>query len=176
MTAPIRIEVEHRLPVSVHDGFDYITNPDNWPEYWPRLVRITSAGRWREPGDRASLVLRMLRREVELEMKLVRIEPYRLVEYTSQQRGLPAARHWRHFDHAEGELAYRISVEYQPRRGWRSLFDQLLVRRAIEPHCTRRWRTSSGGSANDHRAGGSPRHEHRWTAQSRRSRVRPVTR
>ena len=132
MTAPIRIEVEHRLPVSVHDGFDYITNPDNWPEYWPRLVRITSAGRWREPGDRASLVLRMLRREVELEMKLVRIEPYRLVEYTSQQRGLPAARHWRHFDHAEGELAYRISVEYQPRRGWRSLFDQLLVRRAVE--------------------------------------------
>lgn len=93
MIAPIRIEVEHRLPVSVHDGFDYITNPDNWPEYWPGLVRITSAGRWREPGDRACLVLRMLRREVELEMKLVRFEPYRLVEYTSQQRGLPAARH-----------------------------------------------------------------------------------
>lgn len=132
MIAPIRIEVEHRLPVSLHDGFDYITNPDNWPEYWPGLVRITSAGRWREPGDRACLVLRMLRREVELEMKLVRFEPYRLVEYTSQQRGLPAARHWRHFGQAERELAYRIAVEYQPRPGWRRLFDGLLVRRAIE--------------------------------------------
>lgn len=131
-TAPVHIEVEHRLPVSVHEGFDYITNPDNWPEYWPGLVRITSVGRWREPGDRACLVLRMLRREVELEMKLVRFEPYRLVEYTSRQRGLPTARHWRHFDQAERELAYRIAVEYEPRRGWRRLFDRLLVRRAIE--------------------------------------------
>lgn len=132
MIAPIRIEVERRLPVSVHDGFDYITDPANWPEYWPRLVRITSATRWREPGDRARLVLRMLRREVELEMKLVRIEPYRLVEYTSEQRGLPSARHWRHFHRSDDELAYRITVEYQPRPGWRSLFDQLLVHRAVE--------------------------------------------
>jgi uncharacterized protein YndB with AHSA1/START domain len=132
MTAQIRIEVEHRLPVSAHDGFDYITDPSNWPDYWPRLVRITSASRWREPGDRACLVLRMLRREAELEMKLVRIEPYRLVEYTSEQRGLPAARHWRHFEQTDGELAYRIAVEYQPRPGWRRLFDQFLVRRAVE--------------------------------------------
>jgi uncharacterized protein YndB with AHSA1/START domain len=132
MTAAIRIEVERRLPVSVEDGFDYITNPGNWPEYWPRLVRITSAARWREPGDRARLVLRMLRREVELEMELVRFEPYRLVEYTSRQRGLPAARHWRHFDRAGDELAYRIAVEYQPRPGRWNPLDRLLVRRAIE--------------------------------------------
>jgi uncharacterized protein YndB with AHSA1/START domain len=132
VTAPIRIEAERRLPVSLHDGFDYITDPIHWPEYWPRLVRIASARRWREPGDRARLVLRMLRREIELEMKLVRIEPYRLVEYTSEQAGFPAARHWRHFEETDDELAYRIAVEYQPRPGWRSLFDRLLVRRAVE--------------------------------------------
>ena len=74
----------------------------------------------------------MLGRDVELVMKLVRIEPYRLVEYTSEQRGLPAARHWRHFEETDDELAYRITVEYQPRPGWRSLFDRLLVRRAVE--------------------------------------------
>jgi uncharacterized protein YndB with AHSA1/START domain len=132
MIAPIRIEVEHRLPVSLRDGFDYITDPENWPEYWPRLVRIISVKRWREPGDRARLALRMLRREVELEMRLVRIEPYRLVEYTSEQRGLPGARHWRHFDASNDELAYRIAVEYVPRPGWRRLFDQVVVRRAVE--------------------------------------------
>jgi len=132
MTAAIHIEVERRLPVSLRDGFDYITDPGNWPEYWPRLVRITSARRWREPGDEASLVLRMFRCEVELEMELVRVEPYRLVEYTSRQRGLPAARHWRHFDPAGDELVYRIVIEYEPRSGWRGPFDQLLVRRAIE--------------------------------------------
>jgi uncharacterized protein YndB with AHSA1/START domain len=132
MTDPIRIEAEQRLPVSVHDGFDYITDPVNWPEFWPGLVRVASAKRWREPGDRARLVLRMLHREVELEMTLVRIEPYRLVEYTSEQRGLPAARHWRHFDQAGNNLAYRIAVEYQPRTRWRGLFDRLLLRRAVE--------------------------------------------
>jgi uncharacterized protein YndB with AHSA1/START domain len=156
MTAPIRIEVAHRLPVSVHDGFDYITDPTNWPEYWPRLVRITSASRWREPGDRACLVLRMLRREVELEMKLVRIEPYRLVEYTSEQRGLPSARHWRHFEQTDDELGYRISVEYQPRPGWRSLFDKLMVRRAVE-------RTTRETMANLER-----RFRERWSRDSRR--------
>jgi uncharacterized protein YndB with AHSA1/START domain len=129
---PIRIELERRLPVSARAGFDYITDPSNWPEYWPRLVRITSAERWREPGDRALLVLRLLGREVELDMRLVRVEPYRLVEYTSRQRGLPDARHRRHFDQAGEELAYRIAVEYEPRPGWRGLFDRLLVRRAIE--------------------------------------------
>ena len=59
-------------------------------------------------------------------------DPYRLVEYTSEQAGLPAARHWRHFDERDGELAYRIVVEYEPRRGWRGLADRSVVRRATE--------------------------------------------
>jgi uncharacterized protein YndB with AHSA1/START domain len=152
MTAPIRIEVAHRLPVSVHDGFDYITDPTNWPEYWPRLVRITSASRWREPGDRACLVLRMLRREVELEMKLVRIEPYRLVEYTSEQRGLPSARHWRHFEQTDDELGYRISVEYQPRPGGEASSTSSWCAGRSSARRARRWPTSSGGSASGGRA------------------------
>jgi hypothetical protein len=73
MTAPIRIAVEQHLPVSVRDGFDYITDPANWREYGPRLVRVDSATRWREPGDRACVVQRILGREVELDMTLVRI-------------------------------------------------------------------------------------------------------
>ena len=132
MNGPIRVEAEQHLPVPLRDGYDYITNPANWPEYWPRLVRVESAPRWREPGDRAALVLRMLRREVRLDMTLVQIEPYRLVEYTSEQSGLPAARHWRHFAQSGDQLAYRIVVEYRPRPGWRGLFDRLLVRRAIQ--------------------------------------------
>jgi Polyketide cyclase / dehydrase and lipid transport len=131
MAASIRIEVERRLPVSLRDGFDYITDPTNWPEYWPRLVGIASAARWREPGDEARLILRMLGRDVELEMTLVRFEPYRVVEYTSEQRGLPSARHWRHFAAAGDDLAYRIAVEYEPRPGWRGVVDRLAVRRAI---------------------------------------------
>jgi hypothetical protein len=127
----VRIEVNQRFGVSLRQGFDYITDPGNWPEYWPGLVRIEPGSRWREPGDRARLVLRLLGRPVELNMTLRRIAPYRAVEYTSVQRGLPDAHHERHFADADGDLAYRIVVSYQPRRGWRGLFDRLLVRRAI---------------------------------------------
>jgi hypothetical protein len=127
----VRIEVEHRFGVSVREGFDYITELTNWPAYWPRFVRLDPGSRWRDPGDRARLTLRMLAREVELEMTLARFEPCRVVAYTSRQRGLPAARHWRHFQPTDGGFAYRIVIEYFPRAGWRGLLDRTLVRRAI---------------------------------------------
>lgn len=128
----IRIEARQRFPVPLRDGFDYITELGNWPEYWPRLVRVAPESCWRAPGDRARLVLRLLGRAVELEMTLGRLEPYRLVEYTSLQRGLPDARHERHFAEADGGFDYRLVVELERRSGWRGLFDQVLVRRATE--------------------------------------------
>ena len=100
----IRIEVERRFEVSVREGFDHITEPANWPEYWPRFVRLDPGSRWRYRGDRARLTLRMLGRDVEGDTALARREPCRMVEYTSQQRGFPAARHWRRFDDADGDL------------------------------------------------------------------------
>ena len=43
MNAPIRVEAGRRLPVPLRDGFDYITDPANWPEYWPRLITVDPA-------------------------------------------------------------------------------------------------------------------------------------
>jgi hypothetical protein len=129
----IRVEHSQRLPVGVHEGFDYITDLGNWPDYWPGLVRIEPGSRWKEPGDRARLVFRLLGRETEMEMTLGRIDPYGMVEYTSEQPGLPDARHGRYFaDDGSGGLDYRLVVEYVPRRGLRSLFDRVLFRRAVK--------------------------------------------
>jgi Polyketide cyclase / dehydrase and lipid transport len=127
----IRVDVEHRFSVSAHEGFNYITEPANWPAYWPRFVRLDPASRWRAPGDRARITLRMLARDVDLEMTLARFERFRVVEYTSEQRGLPAARHWRHFQEADSGFAYRIVIEYFPRAAWSGLLDRTLVRQAI---------------------------------------------
>ena len=130
--AVTRIEAGRRLPVSVRDGFDYITDPRNWLAYWPRVITVDPDTRWQRPGDRARIVLRLAGRRAALDMQLVRIDPYRRVEYTSEQAGLPAARHRRHFEDRDGELAYRIVVEYDPRTGWRGLVDRSIVRRATE--------------------------------------------
>ena len=134
---PVRIEASGRFGVSLREGFDYITDPDNWPQYWPDFVRIEAGSRWREPGDRARIVVRLLGRPVELEMTLHRLAPYRVVEYTSVQRGLPDAHHERHFEDADGDVAYRIVIVYRPRAGWRGVFDRLLVRRGIARAATK---------------------------------------
>ena len=84
-----RVELTHRFAVPLRDGFDYIVDPRNWPEYWPGLVRVEPGSRWQAPGDRARVVMRLLGRTVELEMTLRTFDPYRLVEYTSVQRGCP---------------------------------------------------------------------------------------
>ena len=131
MTA-IRVEHGHRFGVPVADGFDYITDPENWPAFWPGLVRIEPGSQWREPGDEMRLLVKLLGRQVELHMRLATLERNRLVEYTSVQRGLPAARHERHFSGAGDGFDYRLVVEYRPRDRLKGLYDRVLVRRGIE--------------------------------------------
>ena len=127
----IRVEHAHRFSTPLERGFDYITDIDNWPAYWPGLVRIEPGSRWSAPGDTATLAIRLLGREVELALTLVELEPQRLVTYTSVQQGLPDARHERHFAGAGDGFDYRLVVEYEPRRGARGILDRLILRRAV---------------------------------------------
>ena len=128
----IRVEHEERFPVSPETGFAYITDQANWPRYWPGLVRVEEGSRWGEPGDVTRLTMKLLGRDVGLQMTLRRIEPNRLVEYDSVQSGLPDARHERHFEPADGGFRYRLVVSYEPRSGLLGLYDKLVVRRGIE--------------------------------------------
>lgn len=124
-----RLELGRRFDVPLRRGFDYITDPRNWWEYWPGFVALEAGSRWREPGDRARLTLRLLGRRTELRMTLARLEPYHLVEYTSVQAGLPDARHLRYFDDAgNASFDYRLAVELEPRPGIRGAFDRTAAR------------------------------------------------
>jgi uncharacterized protein YndB with AHSA1/START domain len=127
----MRVEMTHRFAVPLRDGFEYIVEPRHWPEYWPGLIRVQPGSQWRAPGDRARIVMRLLGRSVELDMTLHTFDPYRLVEYTSVQRGLPDVRHERGFSAVEGGFEYRLAVEFEPRAGLRGAFDRRLVRRAV---------------------------------------------
>jgi len=126
------VSISARFAFPLRDGYDYITDIGRWPEYWPNLIRIAPGSRWARPGDSARLTLKLLGRPAELEMTLSRIEPYRLVEYTSVQHSLPDARHERHFAEAGEGFDYRIVIELEPRGGPRGAFDRLAVGRAVE--------------------------------------------
>ncbi|HVD57206.1 MAG TPA: SRPBCC family protein [Thermoleophilaceae bacterium] len=129
---PVHVSIARRFAFPLSDGYDYITSLERWPEYWPNRIRLDPESRWSQPGDTARLTLRLLGRPTELVMTLSRIVPYRLVEYTSEQRGLPTASHERHFAEDRGGFSYRIAVELERRSGLRRPFDRLVVRGAVE--------------------------------------------
>jgi hypothetical protein len=130
----LRIEVTHTFDVSVAETFAYITDMKNWPEYWPDFVRIenSAAARWTTPGDKATVVIKLLNRERALNMELEAFQKDACVTYVSRQRGLPDVRHERRFEAARDGCVYRLIVEYEPRTGFAGLFDRMLVRRSVE--------------------------------------------
>ena len=128
----VRVEDTHRYALPVERAFAFITDMSNWARFWPSFVKLEPGSRWEAPGDTARLVTRLLGRDRELEMTLTSFEPNRLVTYTSRQRGLPDARHERHFEPDGDGFLYRLVVEYEPRSGIAGLYDRVAVRRGIQ--------------------------------------------
>jgi hypothetical protein len=125
------VETVHRFDGPVERGFAFITDPANWPSYWPGFVHLEEGSRWQEPGDTARIVTRLVGRDRELVMTLRSYERNRLVAYTSRQPGLPDAQHERHFEPDGEGFRYRLVVEYEPRGGFAGLVDRVLLPRAV---------------------------------------------
>jgi len=130
----VRIEVSHTFPVSVNEAFEYITDVKNWPEYWPNFIRIEnpSEAKWSSPGDRVTVVIKLLNRERSLNMEMEEFHKDVRVTYLSLQQGLPDVRHERHFKAVTAGCEYLLVVEYERRQGFAGLFDRLIVRRSVK--------------------------------------------
>jgi hypothetical protein len=128
-----RVEASRELPVSLEEGFAYITAVGNWRSYWPGLIDVPNEQdvSWRTPGDRASVVLRVRGRPVEMKMELAEFRPDDRVTYRSTQEDLPDFWHERHFRSHDGRLDYLLVIAYEPRPGVKGLIDRLFVRRSV---------------------------------------------
>jgi hypothetical protein len=129
----IRIELTHSFPTPVATGFEYITDTRNWHEYWPGFVRLENQDdvSWQAPGDRATIVVKLLGRETRLDLTLEEFERDALVRYVSRQERLPEAHHERRFTPTGTGFDYTIGVSIEPRKGLAGLFDRLVLKRAI---------------------------------------------
>ena len=129
----IRIELAHTFPVSTGDAFAYITDTRHWAEFFPNFVRLHDAAnaKWNTPGDQVTAVIRLLGREVEVNMTLEQYQRDRMVTYVSRQEGLPDAWHERHFKAVPDGFEFRPVVAFAPRSGLAGLFDRFLLRRAV---------------------------------------------
>lgn len=129
----IQVQKTQTYPISPSEGFAYITDVNNWRNYWPDFVRIQDPAnaRWSKSGDTVTLDVRLLNRERELTMILEEFKCDLLVTYLSRQTGLPDAHHERHFRAVRGGFEYRMVVTFVPRAGIVGLFDRTLVRIAV---------------------------------------------
>jgi uncharacterized protein YndB with AHSA1/START domain len=128
----VRIEASRTFPVDREVGFDYITDPMNWPQYWADLVEIPDLGQgtWQKPGDTMRLRMRLAGRVTDLHMTLDQLDRPALVRYHTAQQGMPDATHERYFDAAAGGFRYRLVVSFAPRAGLAGLFDRTMFRYA----------------------------------------------
>ena len=125
--------MSRELPVSLREGFDYITDVRNWRSYWPSLLDIPDEEgiSWSQPGDRATVVVESRGRPVEMKMELREFRPYERVTYRSVQEGLPAFDHERHWRESEDGFEYTLVIGFEPRGGLGGLVDRLFVKRAV---------------------------------------------
>jgi len=128
-----RIETSNTFPVEREVGFQYITEPTNWPKFWPDLVDIPDLdrARWRDPGDSVRLRMRLAGRIADLRMTLDELSPPALVRYHTVQQGMPEAAHERYFEPAAGGFEFRLVVCFTPRAGLAGVFDRTLFRCAV---------------------------------------------
>ena len=128
----VRIEKSSTFPVDREVGFDYITDPMNWPEFWPDFVDIPDLDltRWEKPGDTMLLRMRLAGRLTELQMTLDRLSRPALVHYHTAQRGMPETSHERHFEPSAEGFRYRLVISFAPRAGLIGLVDRTLFRYA----------------------------------------------
>jgi hypothetical protein len=128
----VRIEASSTFSVNREAGFDYITDPTNWPQFWPDLVDIPGLGRarWQKRGDTMRLRMRLAGRLTELHMTLDQLDRPALVLYHTVQLGMPDAMHERYFEPVAGGFTYRLVISWTPRSGPAGLFDRTLFRYA----------------------------------------------
>jgi hypothetical protein len=128
----VRIEASSTFSVDREAGFDYITDPTNWPQFWPDLVDIPDLGRakWQNPGDTMRLRMRLAGRLTDVHMTLDQLDRPALVHYHTAQQGMPDATHERYFEPAAGGFTYRLVISWTPRAGPAGLFDRTLFRYA----------------------------------------------
>jgi hypothetical protein len=126
----LRVEEARAFAVPREAVFDYITDPANWPAYWPDLVRLEDPSPlgWTRQGDTTRLTVRRGGRRIQLRMTLDELRRPDLVAYHSHRRGVPNALHRREFEPAPDGFVYRLSVSYKPRNGVAGLFDRTLVK------------------------------------------------
>jgi hypothetical protein len=137
----MRVTVSQRFASSLRRGCDYSTDLQRQPERWPGLIDLAfslapvGAGRHGTSDAWGA--------QTAGEVQLRRIDPYRLIEYTSVERGLPAARRERRLAKARAGNDDTIVVDFQPRDGLRPPVD--------------RSRRCAGGRARGEAAGRQPR-------------------
>jgi hypothetical protein len=130
--SPILVDLTHAFPVSVGDAVAYITDTRNWKAFLPNFVRLHDPTRIKRDTlvDKVTVVIRLPSRDVQVSTMLGKYEQDSRVPDVSRQKGLPDAKHERHFKAVPEGFAFRPVGVFETRSGLAALVERFVERAA----------------------------------------------
>jgi hypothetical protein len=121
----------------LNEGFDYLCEIDQWPNWYSGLTGITGephSGRWNDPGDTVSFYYKLLGRPLAGKVVLTEMRRYELLRSVANVSGLPEVRQeYRFAEVSEGSFLLTMTLETEEQTRFRGqVVDRLLLPHALE--------------------------------------------
>ncbi len=118
------------LPVPQEWAFAFVSDPRQWPLFFPTMESGEPLDGWGSPGGRARMRVRFLGRLRTLELELLEWDAPRSFRYLASRPGWPPLDHARVFVPEDGGTRLRASTVLHPRPGVRGVLDRVQLRLA----------------------------------------------
>ncbi len=125
--APARISYGAVVPLPPDEAFAFVSEPSNWPAFFPSVRSVSKEQGWEAVGGRASMASDFLGRTVAAELEMTVWDPPREFRYLMRQVGGPPLDNRRVFEPVPGGTRLRGSTEGTMRLGPRGLIDRVRV-------------------------------------------------
>lgn len=122
-----------RYPVSRTDAFSYLTDPQNWPDYYSGVVAVAESAAFGKPGDTVDVTYSLLGRRVGVSVTVDEIRDGEMIRHTAVVPGLPDVHQtWTYRDAGDGlMLDASLTTEGSTSFFGRAI-DRLVVPRALQ--------------------------------------------
>jgi hypothetical protein len=116
------------LPVEPDRAFGFVSDPGNWPEFFPGIRSTDASPGWGRPGGRGRMVTSFLGRAVASDLEVTEWDPPRAFRYVARHHGRPDLDNHRVFEPAGPGTRLVGTTRIPVRPGPRGLVDRVSLR------------------------------------------------
>lgn len=116
------------LPVDPDHAFSYVSNPANWPHFFPGVRSTRVVDQWSGVGGRVQVSMEFFGRSYTAEFELTEWHPPHAFRYTARQDGRPDLDSRRTFSVTGSGTRFTATTELDRRQGLPGLLDRVSLR------------------------------------------------